>query len=81
MRRGLLGRATYESDEYVAARNDRSAVESTIFTLKHNYDFEEVMRRGLKNVHGELLEKVIAHNFFRTIELRSAADERTRKAG
>lgn len=75
-----IDRATYDSEAYVAARNDRSAVESIIFTLKHNYDLDEVMRRGLVNVRGELLEKVIAHNAFRTIALQSAAAERPAKA-
>lgn len=67
----------YESDAYKQARNDRSAVESIMFTLKHNHDLDRVMRRGIENVRSELLEKVIAYNFFRLIRVRNlmAADK------
>jgi len=61
----------YDSEEYRQARNDRSAVESGIFTLKHNFAFGEVMRRGIESVRAEQYEKVIAHNLFRIIALRS----------
>lgn len=60
----------YDSEEYRQARNDRSAVESGIFTLKHNFAFGEVMRRGITRVRAELYEKVIACNLFRLIEVR-----------
>jgi hypothetical protein len=60
----------YDSEDYREARNDRSAVESGIFTLKHNVAFGEVMRRGISNVRAELYEKVIAYNLFRIIEMR-----------
>ena len=60
----------YESKAYREARNDRSAVESLMFTLKHNNDLDQMMRRGLDNVRSELLEKVIVYNFFRMTHLR-----------
>jgi hypothetical protein len=50
--------------------NDRSAVESLMFTIKYCFDFGRVMRRGIENVRAELLEKVIAYNFCRIVELR-----------
>ena len=66
----ITPKADYESKAYVHARKDRSAVESLMFTLKHNNDLETLMRRGIDNVREELLEKVITYNFFRTIMLR-----------
>ena len=68
----LIPSDEYESKAYIKARNDRSAVESTIFVLKHNHGFGRVMRRGIDNVRSELLEKSIAHNFFRIISIRKA---------
>ncbi len=66
----LIGEEDWQTDEYVEARNDRSAVESLMFTIKHNFDFGRVMRRGIENVRAELLEKVLAYNFCRAIEVR-----------
>ncbi len=54
----LIPQDEYESDAYKKARNDRSAVESLMFTLKHNHDFEHPMRRGIDAIRSELLEKV-----------------------
>lgn len=71
----LIPEDEYNSRPYKKARNDRSAVESLIFTLKHNNDFDQVMRRGIENVRAELLEKSIVHNFFRMIRLRQVHDE------
>ena len=63
----IISAEDWENDGYVKARNDRSAVESLIFTIKQGFDFGRVMRRGIENVRGELLEKVIAYNFCRII--------------
>jgi len=60
----------WESEEYKESRNNRSAVESLMFTIKHNFEFGVVMRRGIENVRAELLEKVIAYNFCRILEVR-----------
>ena len=60
----------WESEEYKESRNDRSAVESLMFTIKHNFEFGVVMRRGIEKVRAELLEKVIAYNFCRILEIR-----------
>jgi len=65
----------WDDPEYQAARNDRSAVESLMFTLKHGFDFGRVARRGLENVRAEMLEKVLAYNFCRMATCRSAATE------
>jgi hypothetical protein len=66
----IIGDEDWLSEDYVEARNNRSAVESLMFTIKHNFDFGRVMRRGIENVRAELLEKVIAYNFCRIAELR-----------
>lgn len=66
----------YESEPYRQARNGRSAVESLIFTLKHNTDFDRVMRRGIDAVRAELGEKAIAYNFFRMIRLRETRNRK-----
>lgn len=60
----------WESEEYIDARNNRSAVESLMFTIKHGFNFGRVMRRGIENVRAELLEKVLAYNFCRMAEVR-----------
>jgi IS5 family transposase len=60
----------WESEEYKESRNNRSAVESLMFTIKHNFEFGVVMRRGIENVRAELLEKVIAYNFCRILEVK-----------
>lgn len=65
----------WDSLEYVAARNGRSAVESLMFTLKHGFDFGRVARRGLENVRAEMIEKVLAYNFCRMAACRRAATE------
>ena len=66
----LIPAAEYDSQPYKDARNDRSAVESLMFTVKHNHDMDRVMRRGLGSVRSELLEKAIAYNFLRIITLQ-----------
>ena len=60
----------YDSELFRNARNDRSAVESLMYTIKQNHDFDRMMRRGIEGVRDEALEKVIAYNFFRLIKCR-----------
>lgn len=62
----------WQSAAYQLGRRQRSAVESMIFTLKYVFSFGELRRRGLENVKAEMLEKVIAYNFCRIIQLREA---------
>ena len=66
----LISEEDWGTEEYRKARNDRSAVESLIYTIKYGFDFDHVMRRGLENVTAELLEKVLAYNLCRIIETR-----------
>jgi hypothetical protein len=70
----------YDSEQYKNARNNRSAVESLMFVLKHNNDFEQLMRRGIDAVRSELLEKVIVYNFFRIIKVRLIQQEQKQAA-
>jgi IS5 family transposase len=69
----------WDDPEYAAARDERSAVESLMFTIKHGFDFGRVARRGLQNVRAELLEKVLAYNFCRMAACRRAADEASQR--
>lgn len=66
----LTARRDWQSDDYAAARDLRSAVESLMFTIKHGFAFGVVARRGLANVYGELLEKVLAYNLCRMARTR-----------
>ena len=68
--RALTARADWDSDAFALARDDRSAVESLMFTLKQGFDFGEVARRGLAAVHGELLEKALAYNLCHMVRTR-----------
>lgn len=70
--RALTATADWDSDEYAVARNQRSAIESLMFTLKQGFDFGQVARRGLAAVHGELLEKALAYNFCHLTRMRKA---------
>ncbi len=67
----IIGEEEWESDEYQEARNNRSSVESLMFTIKNGFNFGKVMRRGIESVRAELLEKVIAYNFCRIVEIRN----------
>jgi len=42
-----------------------------MFTLKHNHRFGQLGRRGLDAVRNELMLKVLAYNFDRTILIRN----------
>ena len=70
----------WDDPEYQAARNGRSAVESLMFTIKHGFDFGRMARRGLDNVHGEMLEKILAYNFCRMAKCRSTGAQAARIA-
>ena len=61
-------------------RRQRSAVESLIFVLKHGYGFGRLRRRGIDAVRVELLQKAIAHNFYRVVWLRAAEEHRRKHA-
>lgn len=55
----------WEHDEYLHARNWRSSVESLMYVTKYEFEMKRMKRRGFAEVRAEMLEKVIAYNFFR----------------
>jgi len=57
----------WDTTNYINARNDRSVVESSMFTLKFRHYFGKLRRRGFEEVHAEQMGKVIAHNFIHMI--------------
>jgi len=65
----LLGEEIWNDPQNIRQRNDRSAVESLMFMLKHCFDFARMRRRGIQEVREEMLEKIIAYNFGREIFL------------
>ena len=70
----LHGHWDWWDEERMRAREERSAVESLIFTLKDNHDFGQLSRRGIKAVRAELLEDAIAHNFCRMAQLQAQGE-------
>ncbi len=76
--RALTARADWDSDEYAIARDQRSAVESLMFTLKQGFHFGQVARRGLVQVLGELLEKALAYNLCHMVRTRLAMEREAR---
>lgn len=71
--RKIIPDEQWDTPEFLELRNDRSAVESIIFTLKYVFGFDRARRRGLTAVKEELTEKIIAHNFWRMALLRKRA--------
>lgn len=68
--RKVLGEDLWSSAEHAELRNDRSTVESTIFTVKHKFDLCSFCRRGLNGVRMELAATVFAFNLWRTAYVR-----------
>jgi len=66
----ITPQADWDSPAYLDARRNRSAVESLMFVLKYVFGLKRFRRRGLEEVRGELLEKVIAYNFCRMSYIR-----------
>ena len=64
----------WDAPEAQERRNRRSAVESLMFTLKYVVEFGRMRRRGLESVRAEMLEKIIAYNFRRIIQVRETKD-------
>ena len=79
--RALTPQADWDSDDYILARDRRSAIESLLFTLKQGFHFGTVARRGLTAVYGELLEKALAYNLCHFVRLRQRAQARARRDG
>lgn len=66
----ITSAAEWERPEYRAARANRSAVESLIFTLKDGYQFGQLLRRENENVRAELTEKILAYNIGQILRVR-----------
>jgi IS5 family transposase len=67
----ITGTEEWNRPDYRAARADRSAVESLMFTLKDGYEFGHVLRRDNENVSAELTEKVLAYNLGQISRIRA----------
>jgi len=72
----LTSAENWSSPVYQNARNDRSSVESLMFTLKYCFEFGCLRRTGLEAVRAELLEKVIAYNVCRAISIKQSAQKK-----
>ena len=66
----ITGTEEWNRPDYRAARANRSAVESLMFTLKDGYEFGQLSRRERENVRAELTEKVLAYNISQIIRAR-----------
>lgn len=62
-----LTKYDWDSTSYIEERRMRSAIESTIFTIKYNHRFGTLRRRNIYAVNAEQLEKIIAYNFVRMV--------------
>jgi IS5 family transposase len=67
----ITGTEEWNRPDYQAARANRSAVESLMFTLKDGYEFGQLLRRERENVRAELLEKALAYNISQIIRVRA----------
>ena len=67
----ITGAQQWNRPDYRAARANRSAVESLMFTLKDGYEFGQLVRRERENVRAELTEKVLAYNISQIIRVRA----------
>jgi hypothetical protein len=77
--RALLGDEKWDSEDYREARRARSGAESGISVLKDKVEFEELSRSGQQPVSAELLEKVLACNGLKIVQLRRRKYERETK--
>jgi hypothetical protein len=66
----ITAAADWNPPDYRAARANRSAVESLMFTLKGGYEFGQLLRRENENVRAELTEKVLAYNLDQILHVR-----------
>lgn len=69
--RKILGEETYQLPEYEKMRNDRSAVESSIFTFKQKCNMRRFCRHGLAGVRKDMAEAVLAYNLWRIAYVRN----------
>jgi len=71
----------WNCENYIEARNKRSAVESGMFTLKFNHGFGQLRRRGVDRVRAELLEKVLSYNLLLIIKKEKEVRHELKKVG
>jgi hypothetical protein len=76
--RKLTSEEDWESTAYQIARSERSMIEGLFSTLKTVQGFGKLSRRGLENGRSEILEKILAHNFYRIGILRKRCQEEIR---
>jgi hypothetical protein len=69
--RKITGAQEWNRPDYRAARAQRSAVESLMFTLKDGYAFGQLLRRERENVRAELTEKALAYNIAQLLRVRA----------
>jgi len=68
--RALLGEEKWNDERYAQARRDRNGAESGISVLKGKVRFGQLSRTGIEAVRAEQLEKVLAANALKIVELR-----------
>ena len=73
--RKILGEELWTDEKYAEARNDRSAVESLMFSLKYIVHFGRLKRRGIESVKCEMLGKIIAYNYLHKITRLNKAEK------
>jgi hypothetical protein len=69
----------WKRPEYQAARANRSAIESLVFTLKEGYQFGQLLRRENENVRAELTEKILAYNIGQIVRVRERRDKESQE--
>ncbi len=75
--KAMISDDEWESVDYRAARNHRSAVESLISILRSKFHLVRLSRRGLDRVRSELMEKAMAYNVWRMAWLRKKKNEQS----
>jgi hypothetical protein len=68
--RAVIGEELYESEAYKDARRIRGKGEFPFFILKHIHEMDRMKRTGISPVRREILEKAIAFNAMRAVQLR-----------
>ena len=70
----------WESEVYRHSRRNRSAVESLIFTIKDDFAFGELGRRGIDEVGDKLVEKILYYNYLQIILMKKRQGEKLEQA-
>lgn len=78
-RRKVIGEALWDRDDYREARRLRGLMESPIFVLKHVNGVTRMRRAGVAAVRLEIIEKIIAYNAVRAVQLRKRATAKARR--